>query len=122
MIDTMNKESLLVLAARVEALTEPDRDLDHDIFNTLNPDKAIPYGRRMLPWVNQYTKSVDDALTLIPLSKEASEILHTAWSAVSTKHALHVRFWKEIDGDYGHALALAICAAALRAHAEKLDV
>jgi hypothetical protein len=99
----------LELAERCEKATGPDRALDWEIHCCNGLEGVGAYGPHPT-----YTASLDAALTLVD-DRDASGILHEAWSRLGDAHALHVRFWKAEDGSYAQALARFVTAAALRA-------
>jgi hypothetical protein len=106
-----DKATLLALAEKVEAVTGPDRNLDADIM------RATGLGGLKADYApHPYTSSLDAALTLVP-----------EW-----KHNRHIEFgtlesiaWAYVCVDHGpghdstaSTEPLALCAAALRVHAE----
>lgn len=120
---------LASLIARLEQASEPDRDLDQAIFLVLHPGwarKPWKKGARRTCWFDEkgerqwyndddreYTRSVDDALTLVP------EGWLWTWSGhEATVEKNSGRFLVEGDKEFygrGHSPAIAICIAALRA-------
>lgn len=124
---------LLLLAEDCERVPEPERSLDGDIaiaigwtFQKMKGDRQ-PYYRRpgdtewfMRSELPKYTSSIDAALTVIPEGWFFSGL---------DQQPPAVRVWTEgniayhspgLDGLHAATPALAICAAALRAHARLL--
>jgi hypothetical protein len=103
-------EDLLALAARVEALSGPDRMIDRDIAIATMGWPAAAFTDSPTP---EYTASIDATLTLVP------DCRHTEL-AMQDRHSGR---WKWVlRGGYGvrseargATPALALCAAALRA-------
>ena len=92
------------LAARVEAATGPDCDLDHAIHDLLGDNDGAP----------AYTRSLDAAMQLVP---EGWASIH-GWDYPDER--CHRAVFMDEDGDLlfrGAAAtpALALCAASLRA-------
>lgn len=156
-------EVLLALAARVEALTAPDRELDARIWcevgNELGYDDPPQRHRLMRPlqpricimgrwlgsaldkypediegvahnWrVPKFTKSLDDALTLVP--KGCLHMSRTIWDAAGKTAGLaRVDQYEPVDSpsmwfDGSDAIAatpaMALTAASLRARARALS-
>lgn len=133
--------ALLDRAARCEAATGPDRDLDRRIAAAsgravwkngsvwMTREYRPPSGRERSPKpvdapVPDYTGSIDAALTLVPegwswgLSHESERSDGRTFASVR-------RYWSSFDRDHfcwAATPALALCAAALRARAaEKTD-
>ena len=118
---------LLELAERCEAATGPDRSLDTLIENALGIAKfeRVPrsgFGgaeyERVTP--KPYTASLDAALTLVPVGWDGA--LYLAADTIKPTVQLETpemraRFSMDYEGVTGTAgtLALALCAAALRA-------
>jgi hypothetical protein len=135
-----NREALLALAARVEAASGPDRQLDFAIFRALRPEYAGPEWQpfagglrhvndssdmRCMPDVDKtpphYTAILDAALTLVPDGYKWA--LHSA-----DDHSSPVAYcvpnmgrlpWPDWVNDVEASTpALALTAASLRALAE----
>jgi hypothetical protein len=122
------KVRLLELAARCEQSAGADRKLDaeiHDAVGAFAWRDALPGPKRLTREqalranAFRYSDSLDVALTLVPAG------LHwTLWQSFTGFHGGYVEHW---DGAEWHCEAdtatpaLALCAAALRAHAAKLD-
>jgi hypothetical protein len=61
--------TLLELAAACEAAEGPDRELDHAVWRVADPVNAAhaeANGNKPLPWLHQYTSSLDWAMSLVP--------------------------------------------------------
>lgn len=103
---------LLELAARVEAATGPDRELDWAIADAVGFKGSI-HKRTIEPF---YTKSLDAAMTLVPEGWRVSDFTQWenesgAWSIMLLRVG-HKHQAKDADAKTG---PLAICAAALKA-------
>ena len=131
------RDALLALAARCEAAEGPSRELDEAIVQGVYPELDIrrdgpdglwrahgsTMGRACLLRVEDYTASLDAALTLVPKGWR--------WSLDYTQRAPYqdcgcAALFAPGDGikppdvpeTYARTPALALCAAALRALAE----
>jgi hypothetical protein len=64
----MDKQALIDLAARSEAATGPDRELDLAVWRAIDPNASDldAKGKVLLPWLWCVTSSVDAAMTLVP--------------------------------------------------------
>jgi hypothetical protein len=120
--------AILELAARVEALTGPDREVDADIMSLFThsvssddgdwwcgPHDASPIR------VPEFTASLDAAMTLVPEKWKLRQMQFAAPCADCRKW--QVQFYGGREGeDYFVSFAatptLALCAASLRARAE----
>lgn len=112
----MDKDALLALADRVEALTGPDREVDAAIWCELNGEMAV-----LTPNLSYYTASLDAAMTLVPEGwgwslysayekyEDGLQPFRCALSAMPRQHI----------GTNGNSAPLAVCAAALRARANQ---
>ena len=128
--ETTQREAMLDLAARAEAASGADRELDAAIAPLQGlriVDEGHPIGRmcyddigcaHLLP---RFTASLDAAMTLVPEGPSATgerfSVEH--WDA-SGVHASHVRASAWVSGAprvYAATPALALTAAALRARA-----
>lgn len=126
-----NREVLLALAERAKAATGPDRELDHAIsLHVKNKGRtgSFPTAEAWLAAANsqnwgscRYTASLDAAMTLVP---EACE--WARWSPGSMVVLLppqpddDEKAWARTFESRGATPALALTAAALRAHAARL--
>lgn len=124
-------EQLRAIAYRCEAASGPDRELDHAIYEALgNPvvrcASASTHGTDLVNWAPFYTASLDAAVTLVP-SGWAFSLGSLMGLPLERRWRCHLRDHNEpynpatcswIDSDLTTP-ALAICAAALRALAEK---
>ena len=108
----MSRAELLALAERVEAATGADRDIDHAIYAAFNPDKPIPYDRRLLPWEHLYTASLDAAMSLVPSGEY--------WECGPLPDMSQYRGRVGMKAAYAATPALALTAATLRALAERM--
>lgn len=114
----MTKAELIVRLEGLEgAVSEPDR---HRLADQIA--LAVAPSRHGWGWayaaLGDQLDNVGAALALVSekLPREQSGILREAWSAVSKRHALHMRFWNpETDGDYAHAIARRVLIALLKA-------
>lgn len=123
------KDELRALADRVEALTEPDRQIDCKIENALglavfDRDPRIIYGdadySRREP--KPFTASLDAAMTLVPEGWDHMEVYSPdhqtlVWTAYFLPNGNLANRWTGHGS--GQTYALAICAAALRALASQ---
>lgn len=104
---------LLQLADRVEALDGPDRNVDYEIFLATAEKEAANYWNPERG--HQFTSAIKDASSLIPISHwcDSGHTGSKHWACVTSRISFK---------DYAAKAAttpLAICAAALRAQAEK---
>lgn len=108
-----DRARLLALAKECEAAAGPERALDAWIAEALGLGYQVAWGhRRGLP---PFTGSLDATLTLIlPRIKDWNILLRKEW-AYSVELCVPSH---EVQGR-GRTLALALCAAALRAIAEE---
>lgn len=127
---------LEALAARVEALTGPDREVDAEIAVA---SKAVPYD--MEPafgagwwrgiydnrhWqAPEYTASIDAAMTLVPEGWEAAIYSAPVGSDLNANVQIETEQMRQRPDFYplesiAKSPALALCAAALRAKAASL--
>jgi hypothetical protein len=111
---TDRSESLIALAERCEKATGPNRELDWAIHVAIHPDKVTVKRSHHYLYDEQYTASLDAAMTLVP----------EVWEPWDLNKGQRWHFsLKRQGGKYpivdGHAdtWPLAICAAALRARA-----
>lgn len=118
----MTKDELVKLAARCEAASGPDRELDREIAISVGHpwDYVADWGLRghERPTAFPYTASIDAAMTLVP--EECWEVGVRAtlggkgFAYISApraeKNAGHIHY-----GANAATPALALCAAALRA-------
>lgn len=107
--------ALLELAERVEAATGPDRELDRDIASAVHL-KQLTYSSP--EWIKdpEFTASIDAAMTLVPEGWTRT----VKWSVENEGYALVYDPAVPDDSSIyalGKTAALALCAAALRAHA-----
>ena len=97
------RERLLALAERCETASGPDRDLEIAIWRLVErPDAAE--SKVPLPWLANYTASLDAALTLVP--EECGWMVMGCAAKVGRQPSR------------GATPALALASAALRARAE----
>ena len=126
-----NPATLLALADRCEQAAGPDRELDQDITKLLVPNNARHIYRSRRGWSffvsdsgkgiewleNQpYTASLDAAVTLVPEGcgyDFGKNLLGYAWGGITMPDH------NEVETSAA-TLALALCAAALRARAAML--
>lgn len=126
----MNRDELLALADRVEALTGPDRETDKAILLTLGYSwRGMAYwfhdDSRQWKGDTHFTASLDAAMSLVPSDswheiKGPRKYLNIPtpspnyWSAHLARwnHEFQVAGW-------GATAAIALCAAALRALAHQ---
>jgi hypothetical protein len=90
----MTRDKFMELAARVEAATSADRELELEIWRTLNPIHAKiaeDMGKVPLEWLHCYTESLDAAMSLVP----------EGW-----------RWWKATTGDGTVRTRMFVCNAA----------
>ena len=105
----MNREELLKLADRCEQADGPSYALERDIAKALNPN----FTRMTVP--KNYTASIDAAMQLVP----------EGWTGlIPVSGGEEAWLWPNSKPSRGHRCnaatpALALCAAALRAIAEK---
>ena len=96
------------LIARLEAATGPSFTLEQEIFRLLNPNAT----KLSIP--NNYTASIDAALTLVPKGE--------GWAIMAVKSVFHVGIGDTARNAKWYAVAptpaLAICIAALRARGD----
>lgn len=134
----MKANELLKLAERVEGLTGPDRKINADILRALGWttsgwDAIDPAGNRAMQ-VPDFLSSIDAAMSLVPDAHWATFDPHFLSDPGVVKYrgytfrADWVRWTPHddwIERDEGNPLcatpALAICAAALRAHASAME-
>ena len=115
--DGCKQPSLIDLAARCEQAEGPSRALDRAIAAALQDDEHERSGTCPPLYVRPYTSSLDAALTLIPKTYGQWEIYapdHNTlcWTAHLSRDA-NLRVATETG--CANSLALAFCAAAIRA-------
>jgi len=113
------------LIERLEAAEVGSRELDMAVAVSLGqpfkPERFLPTGRyrenlRIAAEADPYTTSLDAALSLAErVGLSCGDLLHAAWRRVSLRYRLHAEFWKPEHGSYPAAVALALCAAILKA-------
>lgn len=116
--------ALLELAARVEAATGSDRELDAAIATGIGKKARVKYGHPALgneysapAYFERYTASIDSAMSLVPEGWEYSFLNGNGYDeAALTSHGIERTAWSS-----GNSLPLAICAAALRARASMME-
>ena len=137
--------ALTALAERCEAATGPDRELDALIWCALNgkryrghnpayasygadnSETQVEYSEppkrtrmvttgRGVPHAQPWTASLDAAMTLVPSDEWSVSIYYGPWVSGNVRLLHAIDHPEEIIGD-AHELALAMCAAALRARA-----
>jgi len=124
------RDELLALAERCEKASEGSRELDARIAcvldnrsihvivdgDVLGRNNQPPHDICIVGWAPSYTTSLDAAMTLVPegMEIELTDIYSVARAGVGL-NAPSGPFYGEHKGGY---LALALCAAALRAQAE----
>ena len=105
------------LIERLEAATGPDRDLDIAIWRAgLRPDAPATFVP--LPWLHNYTSSIDDALTLVPEGWKWSLFSadDRAKACAYIVPAMGRLPWPEwVEDIHAATPALALCIAALKA-------
>lgn len=127
-----DKATLLALAERVEALTGPDASTNADILRAFgwtsgNGGIAVRPDGSLSSWVPDYLGSLDATMTLVP--EGCLFHVRSLWDGPETWGYAHVHTYAEdaedcdgkrhLDDYVGNAAtpALALTAAALRAHA-----
>ena len=129
-----SRTELLALAERVETAEGPDRRVDCLIENALGlakfeRDPRVIFGDadydRVPP--KTYTASIDAAITLVPEGKERwPQIEYISPNPHNKSDGHRVRLWlggrASVRGKSMASFALALTAAALRAHAEMEEV
>jgi hypothetical protein len=104
--------TLLALAERCEQAAGPDAGLDLAIWTSL---LDTPSFRPPLPWRTDYTASLDAALTLVP---EGCEWLRKTPQCMTVYRVpADLKEWARHIDARAATLALALCAAVLRARA-----
>ncbi|TZG25628.1 hypothetical protein [Sphingomonas montanisoli] len=116
--------ALAELAARVEWLSGPDREVDADIavairWSPAGIDESLFFSEEIRPLyaykVPKFTASLDAAMTLVPDDYD--------WAVFRTNGGLTVHAWCGSREDvFGDTPALALTAAALRARASQSGV
>lgn len=102
------------LAARCEAATGPDRELEWAIFVAVHPDKVTVKRSHRYLYDEQYTRSLDAAMTLVPEGMVWS--LNTFGNPPNASgYVMNERGEQWRCKDYPATPALALCAASLRA-------
>jgi hypothetical protein len=131
----MTDRALEELAARVEALTRPDREVDIAIltsvlgYRDIHGDRTLfdrgndGYwsldGDEMNPPLPSPTASIDAAMTLVPEGHtNPGDIVRAALKRLGEKFHLHAMHWPLVTPYPGY-LARFVTAAALRAIAGK---
>lgn len=110
-------EELLALAARCEAATGPDRELELAIWQAVFPETYPPTGHAPLEWLGCYTRSIDIAMTLVPEGLTwRLDNLRSRHGQRSVGSAVVLIDGTRFNGDAATP-ANALCAAALRARA-----
>lgn len=112
------REELMALAARVEALSGPDREVEIAIWRLCDPIGQKNPTAYPLPWGGLYCSSLDAALSLVPEGWEFTVGLDAGegWACVMPAGGIYPA---ELEKDgYATTPALALTAAALRALAE----
>lgn len=129
--------SLLEVAERCEKATEGDRDLDIDILRALSGKHWLWHpgaGKIVVTWpqygcgapgnpicsLEEFTTSIDDAMTLIPegMALRKEWLPAGSWPARCYIHKDQSMPLHDADFSFrslGETEALAVCAAALRA-------
>lgn len=87
---------------------------EYGVYNEFPPSIAKVAERMEIP---PFTASIDAAVALVEKvhPRVMPDLLREAINAVGKKHHLHATFWKTENGSYQAAVALALCAALLRA-------
>jgi len=117
------KEALLQLAAECERVVAPSREIDASIHAALGGDQRRRALATLGPFGPSYTSSLDAAMTLVPEGWDGALYLATDTHKPSVQletPAMRSAFSMDYEGVNGTAetLALALCAAALRAQSE----
>lgn len=104
----MNADILNDLAARVEALEGQNRAIEYEIADAILGPMKPPYRRG---YVQAYTASIDAAMTLLPNNGDVR------WTLASYRAPKIVAVVGSFIEGSAATPALALTAAALRAHA-----
>lgn len=110
---------------RLEALTEPCREMDAAIALAIGKKATAKYGDHALgndytapAYFLQYTKSIDAAMTLVPEGCENN--MGLTWTKdIKEKHCVIANLrWLRVEAT-AHTPAIALCIAALKARNAK---
>lgn len=119
----MNKAEILGLAARVEALEGPDREVDCLIKQAVGDpwDYAADWGPRdnCKPVGKPYTSSIDAAMGLVPEGWVIGQMSWWPHAKSATVHMDDMHSMKACSG--ATSLPAALTAAALRATASTME-
>lgn len=132
-------QRLMALAERCEKARAPDRDLDYDICEAVNPwlaeqgytrwqgdygwysETPVIVGANKVAPASDYTASIDAAMALGEAGAEIS--ISTLYGVARVEYPLNFSDHQPYYGEHvGGLIAPAICAAMLRARAAKLEM